>query len=122
MANGRHVLQDHAESKRADDVHGLLEVFVLGKRDEVRLIAARVREQPHAHLGHDAKVGLAEEAVDIRTEAVWEELGGLVPWLILWSQTLGFWSLGVRKCSHPGSHQLSVGENDLHATVHHPMI
>ena len=74
--------------------------------DHVRAVAGGFRHQPDAHLRDDTEVRLRKDAVHVRTEAVLEQLPGVV----------------ARHRAHAGSHDVAAGQHDFHAALHHEVI
>jgi hypothetical protein len=84
------------------------------------VVASRVRHQPDAHLDHDPQRGLGENAVVVWPEAIVEEAVRLVGLLLV---RRGVWiCLRVWDASHATSPESSVGEDDVHSAVHHPVV
>lgn len=54
MTKGGHILQDHSNTQRSDDLNRLMEILISGNGNKVGLIPSRVRHQPNAHLNHNA--------------------------------------------------------------------
>ena len=88
----------------------MMKIFVFRDCDQVRLIAAGIDHEPDAHLDDDAKGGLGEDAVVVRSEAIVEELPCLV-WLLLVGRCV---RIGVRiwESAHSGAYEGSVWKDD----------
>jgi hypothetical protein len=135
-----HVLQHHRDSQRSDDLQSGVEIAVFWQCDEVlevpicqqqvpisvnnpqtyAVVASRICHQPYSHFDNNSQRRLRKDAVIVRPEAVVEEGIRLVGLLLM---RRGAWiRLRVWDASHAASPESPVGENDVHAAVHHPVI
>ena len=89
----------HRDAQGAQRIDDLGDVGFVGVLDAERTEVRRRRHQPHAHLGHDAVVGLGEDAIERRPVAPLENLPGV----------------RVRHRTHAGAQHVAIGQHHFHA-------